>query len=181
MFTNKETNRCQLRYFREADLNAFTAYRSEPEVARFQSWESYSHEEAVALYKDVKGKAFGLIGQWYQIAIADKATDELIGDLALHFVEPKLLEIGFTISPRYQGKGYGKEAVQGLLAHLFKELDFEKVVATTDAKNIASIKLLEALGFEREVDARSVIFKGEPGEEFDYFCLREVWLLRNSA
>jgi RimJ/RimL family protein N-acetyltransferase len=159
-------------------LKAFAAYRAEPEVARFQSWFSYSYEDAVALFKDVTGKAFGLEGQWYQLAIADRTADDLIGDLALHFVAPEIAEIGFTISPGCQGRGYAKEALLGLLAYLFEILGFSRVIAVTDKLNGPSIGVLESVGFERDGDVRSVVFKGEPGGEFDYSYTRENWLLR---
>ncbi len=49
VFTNIETARLRLRRFAEADLPAFIAYRNDPDVARYQSWEGISEAEAVAL------------------------------------------------------------------------------------------------------------------------------------
>ena len=178
MFTGIETARCRLRCFKETDLPAFVAYRANPAVARFQSWTTYSYDDAMALYQDVTGKAFGLAGQWYQIAIADRQTDVLIGDLALHFVGPGVVEIGFTISPGYQRQGYATEGLDGLLAYIFDVLQIGKVVAVTDANNRPSIAVLESSGFVRAGSVRAVVFKGEAGEELDYCCLREQWLAR---
>ncbi len=178
MFTGIQTARCRLRCFKETDLPAFAVYRADPAVARFQSWTTYSYDDAMALYQDVTGKAFALTGQWYQIAIADRQTDALLGDLALHFVGSGVVEIGFTISPIYQRQGYAKEALDGLLAYIFDVLQAGKVVAVTDANNKPSIALLESTGFERAGPVRAVVFKGEACEELDYCCLREQWLLR---
>lgn len=36
-----ETERLICRAFERADLQAFTAYRADPEVARYQSWQDY--------------------------------------------------------------------------------------------------------------------------------------------
>lgn len=58
MFTGIQTARCWLRYFKETDLPAFAAYRADPAVAQFQSWTSYSYDDAMALYQDLTGKAF---------------------------------------------------------------------------------------------------------------------------
>jgi len=171
-----ETEHCKLRLFRESDLPSFVAYRSQPEVARFQSWTTYSAADALALYADMSGKPFGMQGEWYQLALADKTTDELIGDLALHFVEPQVAEVGFTIAPDFQGKGYAKEGLRGLLGYLFDGLGYKRVLAVTDTQNLASIGVLTSLGFERENMApRQVMFKGEPGEEFDFFYSAEKW------
>ena len=175
-FPGLETGRCRLRWFRESDLEAFTDYRADPDVARYQSWSSYTYEDALALYRDLLHKPFGVDGAWYQIAIADRKTDALLGDLALHFVEPGVAELGFTIAPANQGRGLAREAVRGMLRYLFDEWDYRRVRAVTDVKNRPSIGLLEALGFRRAAGApRKVIFKGEPGEEFDYFIAREDW------
>lgn len=169
-------DRCKLRPFRESDLSKFCAYRSLPEVAQFQSWDSYSFEDALALYCDLQNKDFGLQDEWYQLAIASLDTDALIGDVAIHFMAAARMEIGFTISPEFQCKGYGREGVRALLAYLFADAGADEVIAVTDAKNAASIKLLEGLGFSRDPKAtRQVIFKGEPGEEFDYALTKSHW------
>ena len=177
MLKEIETERCRLRLFRETDLKSFAAYRSDAEVARYQSWLTYSYADALALYADLSAKPFGLKGEWYQIALVDKATDELLGDLALHFVAAGVAEVGFTIAPCFQGKGYGKEGLRGLLGYLFDDLGYRLVLAVTDARNLASIGVLESVGFEREPGVpRKVMFKGEWGEEFDYLYPSDKWV-----
>ena len=52
VFTNIETARLRLRRFAEADLPAFIAYRNDPDVARYQSWEGISEAEAVAFVRE---------------------------------------------------------------------------------------------------------------------------------
>jgi RimJ/RimL family protein N-acetyltransferase len=173
-----ETARCRLRPFRVTDLQAFAAYRSDPEVARYQSWSSYSHDEAVALYEDLAGKPFGLSGHWYQIAVADKANDHLLGDVALHFLDAQSVEVGFTMSPGVQRQGYGREALLGLVNHVFSALGCERISAVTDVRNTASIRVLESVGFERLPQVRPVEFKGHSGQEYDYLLSRDQWLRR---
>lgn len=177
VFQNIATERCVLRWFRESDLEAFTAYRSVPEIARYQGWSSFSYADALELYRDLSNKPFGIDGEWYQIALADKQSDALIGDLALHFVEPGIAEVGFTVAPAHQGRGYAREGLHALLGYLFDALEYEWVLAVTDVKNLASIGVLESVGFERAPgEPRKLIFKGEPGEEFDYSMTRKGWL-----
>lgn len=181
MFKEIEMERCKLRLFRESDLQRFVAYRSLPEIARFQSWTTYTYKDAMALFADISSKPFGMEGEWYQLALADNATDGLIGDLAVHFVKPQVAEVGFTIAPGFQGKGFAKEGLRGLLKYLFDDLGYKMVLAVTDTKNLASIGVLLSIGFEREeIVPRKVMFKGELGEEFDYFYSSEKWLARNN-
>lgn len=180
-FKEIETERCRLRPFRETDLVRFAAYRADAEVARYQSWSSYAYEDALAHYAELTRKPFGLEGEWYQIALVDKATDQLVGDVAVHFVEAGVAEVGFTIAPEHQGKGYGREGLRGLLGYLFDELGHERVLAVTDVRNLPSIRSLESVGFVRAPGAaRAVTFKGEPGEEFDYLHPRSRWVSRRA-
>ena len=158
----------RLREFEERDLAEFARYRALPEVARYQSWDRYALEDAQRLYAAQQSVRFGTPGSWHQVAIADKASDALIGDCALHFLEDgQELEIGFTLAPERQGKGLAVEAVGLLLNHAFGAMGKRRVLAITDAENVSAQKLLEALGFRREA-VRDVVFKGKAGKEFDF-------------
>ena len=84
-FPTLEGNRIRLRDFAERDLPEFARYRALPEVARYQSWDGYTLEDAKRLYAAQLATPFGTPGSWHQIAIADRADDALVGDCALHF------------------------------------------------------------------------------------------------
>jgi hypothetical protein len=51
-------------------------------------------------------------GEWFQFAVTLRATGQLIGDCAAmpRADDPSQCEIGFTIAPGYQGRGYATEA-----------------------------------------------------------------------
>src|SRR5690348_17956625 len=115
MFPTREGPRCRLRAFAERDLAEFARYRALPEVARYQSWEQYTLEDARRLYSKQQDATYGAAGSWHQVAIADRTSDALMGDCALHFLDDgQGLEIGFTLAPERQGHGLAREAV-GLL------------------------------------------------------------------
>jgi RimJ/RimL family protein N-acetyltransferase len=159
----------RLREFAERDLPEFARYRALPEVARYQSWEQYTLEDAKRLYATQIGTAFGTSGSWHQVAIAANASDALIGDCALHFLEGEELEIGFTLAPQHQGRGLAREAVGLLLDHASRGMGQRQVLAITDAENLPAQKLLLAVGFHKQAE-RDVIFKGRDGKEFDFVC-----------
>ena len=171
------SQRCRLRNFSERDLPIFTRYRAEPAVARFQSWASYSLSDAQQLYKGLAKTAFGAPGTWFQIAIADKQDDALLGDCALHFLDDeRQVEIGFTLAPVHQGKGLAKEAVSRLLDYVFTEMGKHRVIAITDAENRAAMKLLASLGFRQEAHfLKNVFFKGKWSDECLFACLENEW------
>lgn len=171
-----ETRRCRLRAFESKDVLAFTLYRQNPEVARFQSWSSYSLAEAEALLATCQEVPFGTLGSWHQLALAEKASDRLLGDVGLHFLDVHAVELGFTLAPEAQGKGLLTEALEGLIPYLFEQRGIAQLRATTDALNAPSIRLLTRLGFEQEtLVPRPVIFKDMPGEELDFLLTQERW------
>ncbi len=63
------------------------------------------------------------------------------------------IDIGFALLPKYERNGFTFEAAKATLHYAKNTLGIDKVVAITDAKNVASIGLLNKLGlqFEKEV------------------------------
>ncbi|MEZ4297858.1 MAG: GNAT family protein [Polyangiaceae bacterium] len=172
------TPRCVLRPFTEADLPAFAAYRSDPEIARYQSWDTpYSIAQAAALLASVQATPFDTPDTWVQIALADRETGALLGDCALHFLaDGRQVELGFTLARAHQGKGLAREAVTALLDHVFGPLGKHRVSALTDARNEASIALLTRLGFRREAHyLQNAYFKGSWCDEMLFACLATEW------
>jgi aminoglycoside 6'-N-acetyltransferase len=135
-----------------ADVPVFAAYRSDPEVARYQSWTPpVTPQEAAALVKEFTADDPSVPG-WFQYAIAMRAADtELIGDIGVHLHENMMqAEIGFTIAAQYQGHGYATEAVQAMLHHLLTVRRLRRISAECDARNTASARLLQRVGFRPE-------------------------------
>ena len=170
-FQTIEGPHCRLREFAERDLAEFARYRAIPEIARYQSWDAFTLEDARRLYTTQQQTRFGAPGSWYQVAIANKSSDGLIGDCGLHFlVDADSLEIGFSLSPDWQGIGIARESVSLLLDRAFGEMNKKQVVAVTDAENHPAQQLLLAVGFHKQGE-RDVVFKGKPGKEYDFVCL----------
>lgn len=78
-------------------------------------------------------------------------------------------EIGYSFHPAYHGKGYAKEALSALLAHL-QEWGITLFSAGTALNNTPSVKLLTALGFRlvgtekvsfyQDEQGRNIVFDG---------------------
>jgi RimJ/RimL family protein N-acetyltransferase len=174
-----ETERLLLRSFRDSDLEALLAYRSDPLVARYQGWDiPYEQERGRAFVEEMKNALPGTPGHWFQAAIEVKHSGAMIGDCAFHVMasNPRQAYIGITLARPYWGKGYGEEANRRLLDYLFGELNLHRVVAECDVENAASFALLERLGFRREAHLiENIWFKGEWGSEFHYAMLEREW------
>jgi ribosomal-protein-alanine N-acetyltransferase len=64
-----------------------------------------------------------------------------------HFELP---DLGFAFLPEHSRKGYGYESAAAAMSYGQEKLGFSKVLAITTLDNIASIGLLEKLGFKFE-------------------------------
>jgi RimJ/RimL family protein N-acetyltransferase len=121
-FTELPGRRVVVRRFGPQDVAEFVAYRSDAEVARYQSWDApYPPEQGERFVAQLMTAHPDTPGEWFQFAVALRATGQLIGDCAamVRADDPSQCEIGFTIAPRYQGRGYATEAVRLLVGYLF--------------------------------------------------------------
>lgn len=171
--------RVALRRFRTGDLDAFVAYRSSALVARYQSWAApYPRAAGERLVRDMMAQDPDTAGAWFQFAVVLRSTGELVGDCAArpHPEDFRQAEIGFTIAPGHQGRGYATEAAGRLLGYLFGPRAKHRVTACCDARNEACAAVLERLGMRREGHLRqSTWAKGEWTDDFLYALLDREW------
>jgi len=146
-----DTGRLSIQPIATSDANSLYAYRSHPDVTRFQSKMFTNELEALDFIRNHEGHGFGIPNTWFQLGIYLKPDMALIGDIGLHFLDQntKTVEIGYTIAPTHQRKGYAFEAVSRMLAYLFTILHTNIIIAVTDPQNHPSIGLLARLGFEK--------------------------------
>lgn len=164
----------RLRRLRATDLAAFQAYRSIPELGRYQGWSPLSESKALEFLTVMNAAPLFAPGQWIQLGIAEAESDGLIGDIGIHLSEDGLTgEIGFTLEPASQGRGIAAAAVNQALQLLFASTAVDHVLGITDSRNAASIRLLERLGFEHR-ESRNTVFRGEPCSEEIYVLLRST-------
>lgn len=81
-----------------------------------------------------------------------REVGKLIGDISLTLITSGDLQscyTGFTLDKNYNGNGYATEAVQ-LVDFAFNDLKLYKIEAGAMPANIASIRVLEKVGFEKE-------------------------------
>ena len=175
-----QTARTIIRHLKLTDLTDFHRYRSNPEVTKYQGFDVMTLEQAEAFIQDNATKHFGKAGEWVQYGIEAVETRQLIGDCAIKLdpYDPRIAEIGITISHLEQRKGYAKEVLTGLLAFLFGTKDIHRVVETVDAENIGSIRLLQSTGFRQEGHfIENIFFKGKWGSEMQFAMLKREWVV----
>lgn len=161
-----------------SDAPALFLYRSDPRITCFQSWQPESVEDVRAFLARNSSIPFGQEDSWQQLAVRFAPTGELIGDLGVHVLADggHQVEIGFTIAPIQQRRGFGALAVTALLAHLFTVLNKHRVFASVNPRNQASIALLRRVGMRQEAHFRqSLLRKGEWVDDVIFALLRSEW------
>ena len=159
-----------LRRLRTGDLAAFQAYRSIPELGRYQGWTPMSEAEAAAFLAEMSEAPLFTPGDWVQLGIAQPESGQLIGDIGIFLSADGLTgELGFTLAPGAQGRGTATAAVRQALQIVFGLTSVKQVLGVTDSRNVASIRLLERVGF-RHHESRNAVFRGQP-------CGEEVYVL----
>lgn len=171
------TERLILRSIRLSDAESMFLYRSEPRIMGFQSWKPEAINE-VEEFIDKSSKIFNIPNTWYQLVIISKETEELIGDIGIHFLDTDgtQTEIGFTLSLEYQGRGYATESINEVINFLFSNLKKHRIFASVDPSNIKSIAVLERCGMRKEAHfKKSVWINEEWTDDIIYAILNEEW------
>lgn len=164
--------RVVLRRLNVADLTAFQAYRTDADLGRYQGWSAMSESEACAFLDEMGRAPLFQPGHWAQIAIAEPQNLALVGDIGLYLAkDSRHAEIGFTLARRAQRRGLATAAVREAFQLIFSSTAVERVVGVTDARNHASITLLERVGM-RKAEERTVEFRGEECREYVYVLPR---------
>lgn len=177
---NLQTPRLLLKGLTTADAEALFAYRSLPEITRFQGWAPISVDEAVRFVEQDICHEINQPDTWFQIGIFLRENQTMIGDMGLHFLigeqANNSVEIGITVAPGFQGRGFASEAVRGMLDFLFDTLQKKNVVASVDPQNESSMALMRRVGFQLEgIYKNSVLFRGEWADDAVFQMSRQQW------
>jgi RimJ/RimL family protein N-acetyltransferase len=175
--TPLRTRRLLLKGLTTPDAEAFLRYRSLPEITRFQGFLPKSVEDAIHFIEDDICHVMDQPDTWFQLGIFQSDTMTLIGDLGIHFLsEGREVEIGVTIAPEFQGKGFAKEAVGRVLDFLFNVLQKNIVVASVDPANQTSMSLMTGLGFRLiGIYPQSILFRGEWADDAVFQMTVNQW------
>ncbi|MEG9296294.1 GNAT family protein [Mangrovibacillus sp. Mu-81] len=114
-----------------------------------------------------------------RLAIRLRESDRLIGYAELdgilwaHRVGGLSILIG---EEAHHGKGYGREAMECLLAYAFSELNLHRMQLTVFSYNTRAIRLYESLGFTKEGSFREFLQRdGSRHDMLLYGMLADEW------
>ncbi len=175
------TERLVLRRPRNEDLEPLIASWSEPEMTRYTDVKPDVRSFLAGMIADMQAKEPGELepsGPWYQFIAERKEDGALVGDLGIGFGIPghRQVELGYRVLPAYHRRGYGREAVAGIINFLIERHGIHRFVGVVAAENAASIALLRSLGFRQEGQFRqSFLCQGEWIDDAYFALLAEEW------
>lgn len=143
-----ETERLMFRDWQASDLEPFHAICSDPSVMQFVGdgtpWSRERTEQFIVSAREMS-RTLGFC-RW---PVIDKASSAVIGFCG--FVPASdSAEIGWRLAKESWGRGLATEAARAVLKHGFESLRFQRIIATVQAPNRASIRVVEKLGMKAE-------------------------------
>ncbi|SES06083.1 GNAT family N-acetyltransferase [Salipaludibacillus aurantiacus] len=151
MFLPIHTERLILREVTLDDTSALCSIWSDPEVTKYMNITPFSDksqaEEMISLFNSLSEKKEAV-----RFAIIEKASGGLLGSCGYNLIDKvnAKTEIGYELSSRHWGKGYGSETVSGLVRYAFESMNMNRIEARVEAENHNSVKMLEKLSFQYE-------------------------------
>lgn len=150
-----EGARVRLRVARSADAAALFEVYSDPRVLRYWSHGPWTDPAQADdwIARAWAGYATRSFLQW---VIARREDDRVIGTTTLIrcVAQHRRCEIGYALGAAHWRQGLAREALDLVLSQAFTVLGLHRVEADIDPRNLASVRLVEALGFRREGQLR---------------------------
>lgn len=164
-----------LRWMTAEDVPALRAIFSDADVVRFMSVKQLTSEAATLEFLARIHNSFrgGTLYQW-----GVELEQGIVGTCTLSSInrEHRRAELGFALARAFWGRGLIRRALPAVVQFAFERLDLHRIEADTDPRNVASMRTLERLGFQREGLLRERYFQfGEVQDAVVFGLLRRDW------
>ncbi len=104
--------------------------------------------------------------------------EEPVGRFRYFDINPRnrSAEFGYTINPKWQNQGLGTKMLITAIDYLLTTTELNKLYCQTAAFNIASVKLLDKLGFHRDgILRKHHELDGKLWDDYIYSILQSEW------
>jgi RimJ/RimL family protein N-acetyltransferase len=176
-----ETARLRLRFLVPEDFAVVHAIESREDVCRWLYWGPRSEQQTrVALERRI-ARAHDAPETGVTFAIELTESGAMVGHVGVTVGPPEHRqgELGFIVHPDHGGRGYATEAAQAVLGLSFGAYGLHRVEGRAEARNVASIRVLEKLGMRHEAHLiENEWVKGEWQSEVVYALLAGEWAAR---
>ena len=169
--------RLRLRPFDDADADGLFALHSSAYVLRY--WDAPPWVDRGRAERFITAcRQLAEEGSGVRLAVERASDGTFIGWCSLNRWNPdhRSASLGYCFDDAAWGQGYATEAAGVLLRWAFDTLDLNRVQAETDTRNVASARVLEKLGFQREGTLREdCVVNDEVSDSWVYGLIRREW------
>lgn len=168
-----------LREATAADVETMLTFRNDPAVNRFTIRTYVEPEEFRASWRAIPASDtdFSCVAEVGGQVVAIGFLDLIDGLGQPGMPRRTQARIGYIVHPSAAGRGIGSRVARGLVAAAFDRLGLRRVVASCNADNPASARVLEKAGFRREQHGRQDSWHAELGwvDGYEYGLLADEW------
>ena len=167
-----ETKRLIIREFNESDILDVYEYSSDEEVCKYLAFGPESLENTEDYLEKNLAAQFVIPRIRYDLAIciksefldenqieakAENQDPKLIGGIGLFLQASKSAELGYILNRKFWNRGYTSEAADVMIKFGFSELGLHRIWASCHIENIASVRVLQKIGMQKEGILRSYL------------------------
>ncbi|MYA34279.1 MAG: GNAT family N-acetyltransferase [Gemmatimonadales bacterium] len=167
------TARLLLRPHRLEDVDDIFEFARDPEWGRYLTAPMpYLREHAVEFVEDRIRTSRDLWPVWAMVL-----EERVVGGIGIEIdVDYATGALGYSLAREHWGRGLTAEAARAVVDWAFRERGLAKVYAYADARNTASLRVMEKLGMTREGTLRGHrTLREERVDDVYYGLLREEW------
>jgi RimJ/RimL family protein N-acetyltransferase len=106
---------------------------------------------------------------WLNWALRCKKSRTIVGTVQATVPPDAAAMIAYIIFSKHWRQGYAREAATEVIRHVFEDLNAPAIDVYIDTRNVASIGLVESMGFRlRKTIKNADFFKGSSSDEYVY-------------
>ncbi|MEP7042812.1 MAG: GNAT family N-acetyltransferase [Dokdonella sp.] len=140
-----------LRALATHDVDALFALHSDPRLMRYWSFPAWTERQQAIDHIERLAREREVL-EFYPWVTTLPGEDRAIGTCSLFGIrrEHARCVIGYSLTPELWGRGYASEMLRLAIDYAFGTLGLNRIEADIDPQNIASCRLVERAGFQRE-------------------------------
>lgn len=165
-----------IRDFTESDIKIVHELVQEPDIYKYQTWGPNTIEDTQNFIEMAITQQQEQPRKSYEMAIIKKEENTLIGAIGIRLQDHNKADLGYWIDKRLWGNGYASEATNGLIKYGFEVLGLNKIYASADPHNQASLKVLEKCMMNIEGHLKSdLLIRGKYRDTILMAILKDSW------
>lgn len=150
--------RVRLREFTARDLDGVYGIVGDDRITHYLSFDSRDREQARDMLAGILERAQQRPRDEYYLAVTPLDDHQVIGFARLALGGVQAAKLGYAVAYDQQNQGYATDAVRTMLGFAFGPLGCHRVSAAIGPENVASLAVVQRLGFTREGVLRDHVF-----------------------